>query len=126
MLGKETIDTNTYGKSQGRNGSYSTNFQNTGRELMTADEVRLLDNRYSILFIRGERPVIDLKYDLKKHPDIDLTADGKGEPYRHGNTNLSSGSISLFSTNLNVVPDEEYEPTTYELLSDEDLEEKYI
>lgn len=125
MLGKETIDTNTYGKSQGRNGSYSTNFQNTGRELMTADEVRLLDNRYSILFIRGERPVIDLKYDLKRHPDINFTADGKGEPYRHGNTNLSTGSITLVRTGVRTDADTVYEPTTYELLSDEDLEEKY-
>ena len=40
LLGKETIDTNTYGRSRGRNGSYSTNYQLTGRELMTPDEVR--------------------------------------------------------------------------------------
>jgi len=126
MLGKETIDTNTYGKSQGRNGSYSTNFQNTGRELMTADEVRLLDNRYSILFIRGERPVIELKYDIRSHPDVNITADGKGDRYIHGKTDLSTGSICLIGTSLNGISDTEYEPTTYELLSNEDLEEKYI
>ena len=60
LLGKETIDTNTYGQSKGRNGSYSTNWQLAGRELMTPDEVRMLDNRYALLFIRGERPVEDL------------------------------------------------------------------
>ena len=63
LLGKETIDTNSYGQSKGRNGSYSTNWQLAGRELMTPDEVRMLDNRYALLFIRGERPVEDLKFD---------------------------------------------------------------
>ena len=74
-LGKETIDTNTYGKSSGRSGNYSTNYQISGRELLTPDEVRMLDNRYAILFIRGELPVMDLKYDIIKHPAVDLTAD---------------------------------------------------
>ena len=93
MLGKETIDTNTYGKSTGHGGNYSTNFQISGRELLTADEVRMLDNRYAILFIRGERPVIDLKYDILKHPNVALTADGKAKPYKHGEVTLD---ISLF------------------------------
>jgi len=85
LLGKATIDTNTYGKSDGLKGNFSTNYQNTGRELMTADEVRLLDNRYAILFIRGERPIIDLKYDILKHPNLTLTADGdKKNEYEHG------------------------------------------
>jgi len=57
LLGKETIDTNTYGQSKGRSGSYSINYQQSGRELLTPDEVRLLDNRYALLFIRGEYPV---------------------------------------------------------------------
>lgn len=83
LLGKETIDMNTYGQSQGRNGNYSTNWQITGRELMTPDEVRRLDNRFALLFIRGELPVKDLKYDLKKHPNIALTTDGGAEPYVH-------------------------------------------
>ena len=74
LLGKETIDTNTYGKSTGHSGNYSTNYQIVGRELMTPDEVRLLDNDYAILFIRGERPVKDLKYDILKHPNVDPTA----------------------------------------------------
>ena len=77
LLGKETIDMNTYGQSRGRNGSYSTNWQITGRELMTTDEVRMLDNKYALLFIRGERPIMDLKYDILKHPNVDLTADRK-------------------------------------------------
>ena len=84
LLGKETIDLNTYGQSKGRSGSYSTNWQLSGRELMTPDEVRMLDNRYALLFIRGERPVMDLKYDLLRHPNIGFTADGGAEPYRHG------------------------------------------
>ena len=86
LLGKETLDTNTYGKSEGRSGNYSTNYQQTGRELLTADEVRLLDNNYGLLFIKGERPVKDKKYDLLKHPNIKRTFDGGREPYIHGQT----------------------------------------
>ena len=86
LLGKETLDTNTYGKSEGRSGNYSTNYQQTGRELLTADEVRLLDNNYGLLFIKGERPVKDKKYDLLKHPNIKQTLDGGYEPYIHGQT----------------------------------------
>ena len=78
LLGKATIDTNTYGKSTGHSGNYSTNYQNTGRELMTPDEVRMLDNRYAILFIRGERPILDEKFDILKHPNVGLTTDGNG------------------------------------------------
>ena len=86
LLGKETLDTNTYGKSEGRSGNYSTNYQQTGRELLTADEVRLLDNNYGLLFIKGERPIKDKKYDLLKHPNIKQTLDGRREPYIHGQT----------------------------------------
>ena len=86
LLGKATIDTNTYGKSSGRNGNYSTNYQITGRELMTPDEVRMLDNRYCILFIRGTRPVMDEKYELMEHPAIRYTMDGGGPPYIHHGT----------------------------------------
>ena len=84
LLGKETIDTNTYGKSTGRSGNYSTNYQISGRELMTPDEVRMLDNRYALLFVRGERPVMDFKYDILKHPNVKLTTDGGQPPYIHG------------------------------------------
>ena len=84
LLGKETLDTNTFGKSSGHSGNYSTNYQQTGRELLTADEVRLLDNNYGLLFIKGERPIKDLKYNLLKHPNIKYTTDGGYKPYKHG------------------------------------------
>ena len=86
-LGKATIDTNTYGKSEGRSGSFTTNSQRTGRELLTSDEVRLLDNNYAVLFLKGERPVQDRKFNLLKHPRIKQTMDGGREPYIHGQVN---------------------------------------
>ena len=122
LMGKETIDTSTYGRSFGRNGNYSKNDQNTGRELMTPDEVRMLDNRYALLFIRGERPVKDLKYDILQHPNVELTADGKADPYVHGDTSRAIGTISLsFDVQL---PENMPEPadTGYVLLSEEDVE----
>ena len=82
-LGKATIDTKTHGQTKGKSGSYSTNFQMSGRELLTPDEVRGLDNRYAILFIRGAKPVMDLKYELTDHPAIRHTVDGGGPPYIH-------------------------------------------
>lgn len=82
-LGKATIDTKTHGQTKGKSGSYSTNFQMSGRELLTPDEVRGLDNRYAILFIRGAKPVMDLKYELTEHPAIRHTIDGGGPPYIH-------------------------------------------
>ena len=102
MLGKETIDTNTYGKSEGRNGNYSTNYQMTGRELMTPDEVRMLDNKYAILFIRGERPIMDFKYDILKHPNVALTTDGKAKPYSHGDVNINMTSINIIEADKNT------------------------
>ena len=86
LLGKETIQTQTSSQSKGRNGSYSQNFQQAGRELLTPDEVRALDNRYAILFIRGAKPVLDLKYELMDHPAIHHTTDGGGPPYIHHQT----------------------------------------
>lgn len=83
LLGKETIRTTSSSQSKGRSGSFSQSTQQTGRELMTPDEVRLLDNRKAIVFIRGERPVIDEKYDLMKHPNIAFTEDGGAAPYLH-------------------------------------------
>ena len=83
LLGKETIDTKTSSQSKGRNGSFSQNFQQTGRELMTPDEVRRLDNKNAIVLIRGEKPVIDEKYDILKHPNIHRTEDGGAPPYLH-------------------------------------------
>ena len=83
LLGKETIDTKTSSQSKGRNGSFSQNFQQTGRELMTPDQVRRLDNKNAIVLIRGEKPVIDEKYDILKHPNIHRTEDGGAPPYLH-------------------------------------------
>lgn len=83
LLGKETIDTNTYGRSSGRSGSYSTNYQMAGRELLTPDEVRKLDNRRAILLIRGEKPILDEKYDLMCHPYIQWSGDGHAPAYTH-------------------------------------------
>ena len=95
LLGKETIDTNTFGKSTGRNGNYSTNYQITGRELLTPDEVRMLDNKFALLFIRGERPIKDFKFDILKHPNVSFTTDGKAEPYIHGFDDYSVGDLFL-------------------------------
>ena len=122
LLGKETIDTNTFGKSTGRSGNYSTNYQISGRELLTPDEVRMLDNQYAILFIRGERPVMDFKYDILKHPNVALTTDGKASAYKHGEVTIKHSSISVLSINPEELPEESYGETNYELLSDEDFE----
>ena len=108
-LGKETLDTNTYGKSSGRSGNYSTNYQQTGRELLTADEVRLLDNNYGLLFIKGERPIKDKKYDLLKHPRIKQTLDGGREPFIHGQAShyIDDWQNILLSNNPYELLDEE-------------------
>lgn len=123
LLGKATIDTNTYGKSSGRSGSYSTNYQITGRELMDATEVRLLDNSKALLFIRGERPIMDDKYDILKHPNVALTTDGKAAPYLHGGTENAVATVSF--ADLKELPAAAYEEaeSQYDLLSDEELEE---
>ena len=86
MLGKATIDTQTHGQTKGKSGSYSTNFQMSGRELLTPDEVRKLDNRYALLFIRGASPVMDEKYDLMHHPAISHSSLGGAAPYIHHGT----------------------------------------
>ena len=109
LLGKETLDTNTFGKSTGHSGSYSTNFQQTGRELLTADEVRLLDNNDGLLFIRGERPIKDKKYNLLKHPNIKQTLDGGYLPYIHGQAShfIEDWQNILLSNNEYELLDEE-------------------
>lgn len=122
LLGKETIDTNTFGKSSGRSGNYSTNYQISGRELLTPDEVRMLDNQYAILFIRGERPVMDFKYDILKHPEVKLTADGDGEIYQHGTVKSDVATILVGWLDPELVPEMELTETNYELLSEEDFE----
>ena len=111
LLGKETLDTNTYGQTKGRSGSYSVNYQQTGRELLTPDEIRLLDNRKAILFIRGERPIMDDKYDLKKHVNFRYTEDGGASPYDYAKTPLAHDDLNI---DINRFDD-------YELLSTEDI-----
>ncbi len=83
MLGKETIDTRSHSENKGKNGSWSTQNNRIARELMTPDEVRILDNRYALLFVRGLPPVIDEKYDLTKHPNYRWTAGGGYPAYLH-------------------------------------------
>lgn len=127
FYGKETIDLDTHGKSSGRSGNYSTNYQLAGRELMTPDEVRLLDNKYALLFIRGERPVKDLKYDILKHPNVALTTDGKAEAYIHGKTDKATASIIVLDEDIEENEIDTFEKEqlleNYELLSEEELEE---
>jgi type IV secretion system protein VirD4 len=119
-------DTNTYGKSSGRNGNYSTNYQIAGRELLTPDEVRMLDNRYALLFVRGERPVMDEKFDILRHPNVSGTADGKAEPFKHGTAPPSSASL-VFDGEIDPakLPDMPAPAGDFELLSEEDLEERF-
>ena len=121
LLGKETIDTNTYGKSTGHSGSYSTNYQIAGRELMKTDEVRMLDNQYALLFIRGERPIIDKKYNTFKHPNIKLTEDGGYKPYIHGKIENSVATISI-DTNVKGIKDKKYQDIADEILIDEEID----
>ena len=127
LLGKETIDTQTYGRTYGLRGSYSTNYQNTGRELLTPDEVRMLDNKYALLFIRGERPVKDLKYNMLGHPNVIYTPNGKAnvKPYNHGETKEKLASISFEIANEENIKDaikiKDIE-SNYEILSEEELE----
>ena len=123
LLGKATIDTNTYGKSSGRNGNYSTNYQISGRELLTPDEVRMLDNRCALLFVRGERPVMDLKYDILKHPNVKLTTDGGMQPYIHGEPTQAVATLVFDRDALKNAENVTSVSTSYELLSEQDLEE---
>ena len=111
LLGKETIDTNTYGQTKGKSGSYSTNFQQSGRELLQPDEVRMLDNQNVLLFIRGERPILDAKYDLMKHPNIRYTEDGGAGPFNYAKAPLAHDDFTFDETRYD----------DYELLLDEDI-----
>ena len=123
LLGKETIDTNTYGQSYGRNGNYSTNWQITGRELMTPDEVRMLDNQYALLFIRGERPVKDFKFDILKHPNVKLSKDGGAPGYKHGLDKYSVASIKFNEDAFKEDAKIETGEFDYVLLTDDEIEE---
>ena len=111
LLGKETIDTNTYGQTKGKSGSYSTNFQQSGRELLQPDEVRMLDNQNALLFIRGERPILDAKYDLMKHPNSRYTEAGGAGPFNYAKAPLAHDDFTFDETRYD----------DYELLLDEDI-----
>ena len=105
MLGKETIDTRTRGVTKGQHGSSNTNYQNTGRELLTLDEVRLLDNSNALIFIRGEKPIMDKKFDIMSHPNIKQTEDGGAFPYTHNKTH------KFFTENMSSKLDDNFEFT---------------
>ncbi len=104
MLGKETIDTRTRGITKGQHGSSNTNYQNAGRELLTLDEVRLLDNSNALIFIRGEKPIMDKKFDILTHPNIKQTVDGGAMPYAHSKS--SKFLKDTLSVELNEVDGE--------------------
>ena len=125
LLGKETIDTNTYGQSRGRNGSYSTNYQVSGRELMTPDEVRMLDNQYALLFIRGERPIRDFKYDILKHPNVRYTTDGGAPAYKHGEDTRSFATVTFSPELIKQAAEMEVDDHNFVLFCEEELEEYF-
>ena len=110
MLGKETIDTRTRGITRGSHGSSNTNYQNAGRELLTLDEVRLLDNSNALIFIRGEKPIMDKKFDILSHPNIKLTADGGAVPYTHNKQGkyFRRNMANKFTAPEDVVIDEKF------------------
>ena len=125
LLGKETIDTNTYGQSRGRNGSYSTNYQVSGRELMTPDEVRMLDNQYALLFIRGERPIRDFKYDILKHPNVRYTTDGGAPAFKHGEDTRSFATVTFSPELIKQAAEMEVDNHNFVLFCEEELEEYF-
>ena len=125
LLGKETIDTNTYGQSRGRNGSYSTNYQVSGRELMTPDEVRMLDNQYALLFIRGERPIRDFKYDILKHPNVRYTTDGGVPAFKHGEDTRSFATVTFSPELIKQAAEMEVDDHNFVLFCEEELEEYF-
>ena len=101
LLGKETIDTKTSSQSKGRNGSFSQNFQQTGRELASVDELAVLDGGKCILQLRGVRPFLSEKYDITKHPNYKYLSDAD----RRNTFDIEK----FLSTKLKVKPEETYE-----------------
>ena len=80
------------------------------------------EERYALLFIRGERPVMDEKYDILKHPNIALTEDGGAAPYEHGGTENAVATLSFAGIAAETVSVPNEPIPDYELLSDEDIE----
>ena len=131
LLGKETIDTNSYGRSFGSHANFSENDQIAGRELLTPDEVRLLDNNYALLFIRGERPIKDFKFNLKEHFNSSYTPIGNKSvnPYIHGGTENAIGTITFdiedISFNTEELNNLQIDEIDVEILSNEEIENMY-
>ena len=131
LLGKETIDTNSYGRSFGSHANFSENDQISGRELLTPDEVRLLDNNYALLFIRGERPIKDFKFNLKEHFNSSYTPIGNKSvnPYIHGGTENAIGTITFdiedISFNTEELNNLQIDEIDVEILSNEEIENMY-
>lgn len=91
---------------------------------MTPDEVRMLDNKYAILFIRGERPILDLKYDIFKHPKFSLTEDGGAKPYIHNEVNRDVANIEILNISLKDIEKLDVPDWGYELLTETELEKE--
>ena len=98
VLGKETIDTYNTGESRGRETSHSLNYQKLGKELMSQDELAVMDGGKCILQLRGVRPFLSDKYDITKHPNFKYTADASDK---------NAFDIEAFlSTRLKLKPNE--------------------
>ena len=101
VLGKETIDTYNTGESRGRETSHSLNYQKLGKELMSQDELAVMDGGKCILQLRGVRPFLSDKYDITKHPNYPYTADADPK---------NAFDIEAFlSTRLKLKPNEVYD-----------------
>ena len=128
IIGKETIDTLSDSKSSGTRGGFSTNHQVQGRELLQASEVRLLDNNKAIFLLKGERPVMDFKFNIFKSKEINKTSLGNKKDYIHGRVNKDVGNIKLDYERLTIEKQESkinMEDIGYELLTSEELEKIY-
>ena len=109
VLGKETISMQTEGRSRGQSESYSQNTQRLGKELMTMDELTTMDGNRCILQLRGLRPFLSPKYDLKKHPNYRFTAEADKKN--------AFDVAKLINRRMKLKPDEEY--TTYEVSAED-------
>ena len=94
LLGKSTIDKKSSGETRGRQGSSSRNYDVLGREIMMPDEVRKMDNKKCLVFIRGFDPILDDKFSPFGHPMFAQSADGEGEPYVHVRNSVSEDSVT--------------------------------
>ena len=126
LLGKQTIRTNTFGQSKGRSGSFSKNEQQLGRELLTPDEIRMLDNKLALLFVRGERPILDEKYDFKRHPHIKETTYGGAAPYVHNELTHIAASFAPVTdlTQEQVMAIPEARPVWFTFIDDNKPQQK--